>query len=358
MCVSTSLMLHPGAFVPESAFLDDIVMQPDALERALRAGLPASARRFARRQLLTGFDRVVLTGMGASLHAAYPAWLELAAAGVPAWHVDSSELLHHARGLLTQRTLLWITSQSGRSAEVLALLDAGSQAGLTVVATTNDPSSPLAESADVTLELHAGEESAVSTRSYVNSLAVNHLLVAAALSGDGREDLLAAPVALAAYLERWQERLEELRDALWASPRLLLVGRGPSLASARAGALILKEAAKVAAEGSGAAEFRHGPMELAAPTLALLAFAGDLATRGLMAALAADAGRFGAHVVWLGERDGAPEASRVLPMPLVRGPARGIGEIVPVQLLCIALAEREGVEAGTFRHLSKVTTSQ
>ena len=92
------------------------------------------------------FDRILLTGMGASYYGLYPAWLHLAAAGLPAIWVDTAELVHHAPALVTGRTLLWISSQSGRSAEIVALLRqsaANPPAGL--IAMTNDLSSPLAQ---------------------------------------------------------------------------------------------------------------------------------------------------------------------------------------------------------------------
>ena len=76
---------------------------------------------------------------------------------------------------------MWWSSprRSPDQAEAVALVEACSAP---LVALTNDPLSPLAVGADVTVEIHAGVEHAVSTRSYVNTLAAAQL-VGDALAG-------------------------------------------------------------------------------------------------------------------------------------------------------------------------------
>ncbi len=63
----------------------------------------------------------------------------------------------------------------------------------------------------------------------------------------------------------WQARVNDLDDLLGDFETLLLLGRGDSMSAVWNGALTNKEAAKFSLEGMNAAEFRHGPLELAAP---------------------------------------------------------------------------------------------
>src|SRR5439155_13696224 len=108
------------------------------------------------------FDRIILTGMGASFCAAYPAWCLLAAAGVPAWWVEAGELAEAASALVTPGSLLWIVSQAGHVAEGLALLDAvADRRPALVLATTNQPDSPLARRAGWVQPLHTAKENGV-----------------------------------------------------------------------------------------------------------------------------------------------------------------------------------------------------
>src|ERR1700680_5077125 len=104
----------------ENPFVADIRSQAEGLRRALGGDTARSVAALAGAR----YDRIVLSGMGASLFALYPAWLACVQAGLPAWWIDTGELLHNAQGLLTGNTLLFLTSQSGSSAEIVALLDA------------------------------------------------------------------------------------------------------------------------------------------------------------------------------------------------------------------------------------------
>ena len=91
-------------------FERDILSQPEGL-RALAATLDAMPGTLDG-LTLERYERVVLTGMGASLYALYPVWLSLVERGYPAWWVDSGELMQEAPGLLRGRTLVWAASQS------------------------------------------------------------------------------------------------------------------------------------------------------------------------------------------------------------------------------------------------------
>ena len=61
--------------------------------------------------------------MGSSLHACIVPLALLGSAGVPARMVDASELLHFGRGTVGPGDMLVAVSQSGRSAEVVRLVE-------------------------------------------------------------------------------------------------------------------------------------------------------------------------------------------------------------------------------------------
>ena len=202
-------------------YLADIQSQPAALQRLLDAGLSRDVLSLLRD--LDRFDRIVLTGMGASLFAQYPTFLRLVASGLPVWVIETSELLGAAGGLVTPRSLVWITAQSGSSAEVAALLDRLSEPRPVVLGVTNDTAGVLATRAHTVLEIHSGEEQTVGTRSYVNTLAAHALAAAVALGVDGSGALHEIPGALATYLERWDEQIETLSRAI-GGPTILSAG--------------------------------------------------------------------------------------------------------------------------------------
>jgi glucosamine--fructose-6-phosphate aminotransferase (isomerizing) len=350
-------MTAPAPSSPASVgYLADIDAQPDALLRQADSPLPAGLAGLD----LGRYDRIVLTGMGSSLYSFVPVERALAAAGLPVWRVDAGQLLDTPQRI-TPDTLLWVTSQSGRSGEPLALLDGLTPATRprTVLATTDDPASPLARAADVVIELHSGPEATVSTKSYVNTLAA-HRRVLAALRGD--EDDRTVTDALRRTAGELRALLADpplptdlAARALAAShPRFAYVGTGDDAATALTGALITKEASRVAAEGYVGGAFRHGPLELAGPGLTVLLFGTGDERDAVLPALARDLTAAGSTVVTVGPR--AYPGTEHLPTPAA-GDAfeRLVCAMAHVQQLTVALARTAGQVPGEFRFGRKIT---
>ncbi|MFD7710534.1 SIS domain-containing protein [Streptomyces sp. NPDC059786] len=337
-------------------YLADIDAQPDALLRQADGTLPAALAGID----LTGYDRIVLTGMGSSLYSFVPVERALAAGGLPVWRIDSGQLLDTPERI-TANTLLWATSQSGRSGELLALLERleGVSRPRTVLATTDDPTSPLARAADVLIELHSGPEATVSTKSYVNTLAAHRRVLAALHSGEKDEEATAG-------LRRTAGELRALlgdpplptglaEQALTAAhPRFAYVGTGPDAATALTGALITKEASRVAAEGYVGGAFRHGPLELAGPGLTVLLFGTGDESDATLSALARDLTASGSAVVTVGPR--AYPGTEHFATP-AGGDAfeRLVFGMAHVQQLTVALARAAGQTPGEFRFGRKIT---
>jgi glucosamine--fructose-6-phosphate aminotransferase (isomerizing) len=339
-------------------YVRDILSQPEALELAVR-GFDAAALQDAAGQLKQGsYDRIVLTGMGASYYSGYPAWLLLSHGPLPAVWVDTAELIHHAPHLVTPRTLLWMTSQSGRSVEITAALD-GSKLNqpATLIATVNDLESPLAQAAACCIPMRAEPEATVSTRTYLNTLALGQLGAIALLGGDvewGRRDLLATAAAMRAFLGDWAAMKQRLEQAVGFPKRLVLLGRGPSLCSAFSGALVLSEAAKYLATPFEAAEFRHGPLETAGPELTALIFEGEASTRELNLGMLRELREAGASAFCIGS---TPHEWQ-LPIPAVAEIGLPLVEILPIQALSVHFAESIGITPGDFFRIGKVTLKE
>lgn len=341
----------------ENTYLQDILKQPQALQAALSHFDPHPLRSLVKSLQDGSIDRIVLTGMGASLYAAYPVWLQLVKAGLPAYWLNTAELVHFARTLITRKTLVWIFSQSGRSAEVVILLDQLKDIQAVLLATVNDLSSPLAVSAgEYILPIWAANERTVSTYSYLNTLAVAQLAAQALVGEDvqaGWDNLSATANAIAVYLDDWRTQLQAIRDRVRLTRHMVLLGRGPSLASANTGMLILNEASKVGAFGLEAGQFRHGPIELAGPELTALLFAGTAETRELMRRLHDELLGHDAHSLWIAP-SGTDQPEPQIQMPSANGIGLPLAEIIPVQLLTVHMALENGVEPGKFFHMGKV----
>ena len=178
------------------------------------------------------------------------------------------------------------------------------------------------------------------------------------LGGGDREATRAAlaetTTATAAYLASWRSHVEWLAERLQEVRAVYYTGRGPSLAAACSAGLITKESTHRPSEGMSSAAFRHGPMEMLDEGVFLLAFAGEARTRALNEALVADVRAAGAQAFLAAEA--APEPA--LRLPAVPDVARPVVELLPVEMITLALAALEGREAGRFERVTKVTATE
>ena len=337
-------------------YLNDILAQPEVL-RAVCASLSARAPLLdVVGAIRSGrFRRVVLTGMGSSFHALYPLHLRLMAAGAVSHWVEASELLIGYGPLKTRDTLLVAVSQSGESAEIVSLVGQAGSFGH-IIAVTNQPSSTLGAAAGTVLPLHAGVEATVSCKTYIATLAVLHWLGAALVGGDVSatvEQLGRVEAPLRAYLAGLPGHVAAIGARLADIRTTFVVGRGVSLATAGTGGLILKESTRQAAEGMSGAAFRHGPFEMLGRQIFVLVLAGEPSVAPLHRRLVSDIVRHGGVAELLGAGD---DVSGEFRLPEVPGVLLPLVEILPVQALSLALAARDGREAGRFEHASKITT--
>ncbi len=336
----------------EGEYLRDLLDEPRVLERTL-AGLQASATlsELARDVARGRFRRVVLTGMGGSFHALHPLFLSLNRRGVTTLMLETSELIHSMPEVLDAGTLLIVLSQSGRSVEVVRLLELRSAAR--VIAVTNHPEANLALQAEAVVLTQAGEEFSVSCKTYVASLLALQWL-RGMLCADERvsTELTEASRAAARYLRDWRDHVRALWSEMQDVKHLFLVGRGESLAAVGTGGLILKESAKFHAEGMSSAAFRHGPFEMVGAGVFVLVFEGEAAVASLNKGLVEAVRKAGGRAALIGW-DAEASACR-LPGPWSL--ATPILEILPVQMLSLGLAARANREPGKFQLITKVTT--
>lgn len=349
-------MAFQGEIV-EGRYLADLLGQPQALADTLRHLRSSNAfEAIARLRVSSTFERVVLTGMGSSFFALHPLSIHLAAQGYSPILLETSELIHFYDRLLTPSTLLIAVSQSGQSAETVRLLElnAGRAA---VIGVTNNPSGALAARSHVAVLTEAGAEFSVSCKTYVSTLMALEATGAAVCGLDVSESLASlepAARSVEEYLSGWKDHVSEFCEVLREVKDIFLVGRGPSLAAALTGSLILKEAAHFHAEGMSSAAFRHGPFEMPGPGCLIGVFAGVESTRALNAGLVHDLDLTGSAVLSISS-DSTRACCR---LPKVPERLLPFMEILPAQMMTLALSALASREAGLFRRASKVTATE
>jgi len=319
---------------------------------ALRAALPSPLRG------------VALTARGSSDHAAaYGRLLLERALGVPAWSTAPSQATRYRLDSALDGVLAIAVSQSGATPEIVTALERQRAGGAATVAVTNDPASPLAQTADVVVPLGAGVERAVPATKTFTATLLAFALAAAAVDAGGRVpvDAGAVEAAVAACVADG-EAVAPAVAPFAAAEVALHLGRGPLLPIAREAALKLIETTGTAQLAWSTVDVRHGPMALAAPGRPVLLQHAAGPVSADAAEIAAILARRGVplHVVGdplPGGEGGAAAAARVGVPGALPEHLRPLPHAVRLQQLSLAVARARGVEPDHPAGLAKVTAT-
>jgi glutamine---fructose-6-phosphate transaminase (isomerizing) len=290
---------------------------------------------------------------GSSDHAAhYAAYLVMARLGRLVTSMPMSLVTLYQSRIQCEGLASFAFSQSGQSPDLVGPTRYFREGGAITCAFVNDAGSPLAQAAQWVFPLHAGQEASVAaTKSFIAQLVAGARLVAA-----WQDDAL-----LQQALERLPACLEQAValdwspavDALRATDRLFVVGRGLGLPVALEAALKFKETCGIQAEAFSGAEIQHGPMALIEEGYPLLVFAPRGPAQAGLLELARAMRDRGARVLLA-----APAGTPAADLPLVEGPHAELDPVCAIQSfypMVEALARARGNDPDRPRHLQKVT---
>jgi glutamine---fructose-6-phosphate transaminase (isomerizing) len=344
-----------------SNLLAEIKEQPEVLRRLI-ARFPEVERLGSS---LRGRDirYVVIAARGTSSNAAtYAKYLFGVRNRLPVSLATPSLSTLYGAALHLQGALVVGISQSGRSPDIVAVVEDARRQGCPTIAITNTPDSPLAGAAEHLIDLGAGpEQSVAATKTYTAQL-VSIALLSLALDPDDGGRL----AELATLPDRLEEILSLTEDlsAQAARYRYMLqcavIGRGYNHATALEVALKLKELNYIGTTPYSSAEFRHGPIAVVCDSYPVIAIAPSGCAAADMADLIADLRQRDAELVVISDQaDLLAQADTPLRLP------GGMPEwlspmaaVLPGQLLAHHLAIARRLDPERPRSLRKVTETR
>ena len=219
------------------------------------------------------YEMVYITGSGTSYHAGLAAQYAISTLTRRITSlIPASEFASWIPSKPTRKSLLIAVSQSGESSDVLAAAKGAQSKGIDVLAVTNTEGSSLMKMAQYAVLTKAGEELAVTaTKSHIAQLMALFSLSAqlAEKEETGRSDgarlkrqLFNAPKIIRETIDSVNAPVKQLADRYSHQNFFFLLGSGPNYSTALEGALKLKEACNIFAEGFASREFLHGPIQL------------------------------------------------------------------------------------------------
>jgi len=162
-----------------------------------------------------------------------------------------------------QNALVVGVSQSGRSPDIVSVLEEGRKQNCPTLAITNIPDSPLAKAADFVLDIQAGPEKAVAaTKTYTTELMAIAMLSAALNDLDEQWNELASVPRWAELALALDETIQQMTQRYRYMSQCVVLGRGFNYATAFEWALKLKELTYIIAEPYSSADFQHGPIAM------------------------------------------------------------------------------------------------
>jgi glucosamine--fructose-6-phosphate aminotransferase (isomerizing) len=336
----------------------DIAEQPEVFAGLLASGVPALetvARAIAERRP----KHVVFTARGTSDHAAlYAAYLTEIRLGVPAGLSSPSALtVYGARPDYSQALVVGV-SQSGGSPDLAEVLRIAREQGALTLAVTNNPGSPLAGIAELSVDVHAGHERAVAaTKTYTAELLSLLVLIEAIRNGGTldaaeRQALNLLPELAARTLE--DETPFHLANRYRFAARVVTTGRGYAYPTAREAALKLMETSYLASLAFSGADLLHGPLALADPGVPVLAVVGSGPGGEAMKDVLDRLDERRADIVTIGSGEVKGVSAR-LAVPEVDERYAALLDILPLQRLALAVALGRGENPDAPRGLKKVT---
>jgi glutamine---fructose-6-phosphate transaminase (isomerizing) len=339
----------------------EIKEQPQAMQRLLSeeaaniAGIAAVLRQKQPAVILIAARG---TSDNAATYAKY--LLGLVNGTIVALAAPSLTTLYGAKLNLSQAAVIGI-SQSGKSTDVVEVMQQAHAAGALTIGISNDPPSPLAAAVQYPIALRAGEEKALpATKTYTASLTALALLSAHLAGNQSLLDGLAGlPAAMQAVLQLepvLTDAAYHLRDA----QRCVSLARGINYATALEAALKLKETCYLGAEPYSTADFMHGPFAVVEPGFPALLFAPPGQTEAAMTEMAQALVQRGASSVTMAKDPSLLKLATIpVAMPVdVDERLSPILYILPGQLLALHLSQARGIDPDAPRSLNKVTLTR
>ncbi len=253
-------------------------------------------------------------------------------------------------------------SQSGQSPDIVSVVAEGRRQGVTTMAITNDPGSPLAQEAEFVIDLDIGPEKAVAaTKTYTAQL-MAIAMFSVAMKGDKKRlrDLERVPGLIQQVLEL-DDPIERLTERYRYMQQCVVLGRGYNYSTAFEWSLKLKELAYVAAEPYSSADFQHGPVAILTHGFPVFAVVPQGAVFADMVELLSTLVRdYNVELLAVSNEGQVLELAQT-PLPIPTNVPEWLSPIVcivPAQLFSFHLTRARGFDTEKPRGLRKVTLTR
>ena len=283
--------------------------------------------------------------------------------------IDVASEFRYRKPVVPKNSLVIVISQSGETADTLAVLRQVKQAGALAMSLCNVRASTIDREADFHLYMNAGPEIGVaSTKAFTSTLAVMNLFalfmakLRKRLPRETEKKHLIEQLAIPAQMESvlaYSKFFAEAASVLKRYHGFLYLGRGVNYPIAMEGALKLKELAYMHAEGYAAGEMKHGPLALIDEGMAVVVIAPQDEVYEKTISNLEEAKARGGKIISIGTANDTrleKLSVHMLSLPKSSWMSNPLLTVIPMQLLAYHVAKASGKDVDQPRNLAKSVT--
>ncbi len=253
-------------------------------------------------------------------------------------------------------------SQSGQSPDIVSVLEEGRRQGCKTLAMTNEPDSPLAQTADYLIDIQAGVEAATAaTKTYTAELMTIAMLSVALRQEAAMQKLLNSVPGWVRQVLTLDEQIARMAERYRYMSRCVVIGRGFNYATAFEWSLKIQELSYVVADPYSTADFLHGPIAIIESGFPVMALApSGKVYADLLSLLRRLHGDLKAELLVISDQTEALELAQS-PLALPQGIPEWLTPlvaIVPAQLFAYHLTRAKGYNTDQPRIIHKVTETR
>ena len=318
---------------------------------------------------LEEIDRIYIIACGTAYNAGLIGKVAIEdLARIPVEVAIASEF-RYRNPIVTKKTLIVTLSQSGETADTLAVLRDAKKIGAKTLAITNVVGSSISREADNVIYTMAGPEIAVaSTKAYTTQTVVMNLLgmYLADLKGmlksedeiEIKKALLELPNKIEEVLEK-KPQIAEIAKIIAQEKDLFYLGRDVDYALAIEGALKIKEIAYIHSEAYAGGELKHGTIALIEPGTKIIALLTQTNLKDKMISNIREVKSRGAEIIGIAYEGQELDSSifdEIIRIPQISTRIAPVLGAVVLQLLAYYVAKERGCDIDKPRNLAKSVT--
>ncbi len=255
-----------GKGMYEHYMMKEICEQPSVIRRIIQEYFNGEEIMIDKKilELIRNATKINLVACGTSMYASFMAkYYFEKLCGIRTEVFVASELAY-STPLILERPVFIYVSQSGETADSIAVMKKFKDMKYPTICLTNSMNSTMAMMSDYVLNIYAGKEMAVaSTKAYVAQVTVCAILAKAA---SGKKTNLKNNLSkIAGVIEKIIDEkiiIEELAKKIYKETDVFYIGRGIDYWACLESALKLKEVSYIHTEAYSSGELKHGSIAL------------------------------------------------------------------------------------------------